>query len=314
MPAPASHRPPPRNTTNNANPRALTFTNPRRAPQYKKPPPPKSVLPQPKDEPTTFFGRWRQVIISVVVFLLISGGTIGLILGFYHVKAKSNREIQAGYDEATGPVSAPGLLESPYPYTTAYLSALPAGVTYFLPKIFPGVDINLKATPNLLKNPSFNNSQSKPWLNRDGYWNTSMRDVYPAHPRASIFGERHDESDLVQTAIQAGKGSFELTFLYSGTCDEEKLCQLPSNVTEPAWFWVRAGGGFNPSVVMSTNVITSNNTGLTQGYEGFRKAGFKIVSNSRNFTVAFSGYNYCGSWSVAQIALIKIPQFTLTEP
>ncbi|KAK6514426.1 hypothetical protein TWF506_008819 [Arthrobotrys conoides] len=56
-----------------------------------------SIIPDSKSEPNTFFTRWRQLIISIAVFLILLGGTIGIIVGIFRLKQPNHHDWQEAY-------------------------------------------------------------------------------------------------------------------------------------------------------------------------------------------------------------------------
>ncbi|KAK6502751.1 hypothetical protein TWF481_007798 [Arthrobotrys musiformis] len=56
-----------------------------------------SITDPSKPQANTFFGRWRQLIISIAVFLFLLGGTIGMIVAIFRLKQSSHHDWQEAY-------------------------------------------------------------------------------------------------------------------------------------------------------------------------------------------------------------------------
>ncbi|KAF3143497.1 hypothetical protein TWF594_005053 [Orbilia oligospora] len=57
----------------------------------------KSIILDSKVQRTTFFTRWRQLIISVAVFLVLLAGTVGIIVGIFRLKRPNHHDWQEAY-------------------------------------------------------------------------------------------------------------------------------------------------------------------------------------------------------------------------
>ncbi|EPS45174.1 hypothetical protein H072_851 [Dactylellina haptotyla CBS 200.50] len=73
----------------------------------------KSILPGARTQPDTFFIRWRQVIISAVVFLFLLCGTIGIVVGIFEFKRQLLHKEQATTSTSSQPAYQTWDIESP---------------------------------------------------------------------------------------------------------------------------------------------------------------------------------------------------------
>ncbi|KAK6530108.1 hypothetical protein TWF694_003480 [Orbilia ellipsospora] len=75
----------------------------------------KSIVPNSKDQPDTFFLRWRQVIISAGVFLVLLIGTISIIVGIFEYKRRIHPSTA---DVIAAATNTPAYLNSKYAHPT----------------------------------------------------------------------------------------------------------------------------------------------------------------------------------------------------
>lgn len=238
-------------------------------------------------------------------------------MGIFQIKPRSfTAESKLPYATYTVPATP---VYSYTGYTTATLTALPSGVITSVPTPFPEVPKWPNAYPqegNLLKNPTFANINSSNWENLNGSWTPFMGLINPEYfefPRAELSQFGPGPVDLSQTVKGVGPGRFRLTFLWYGNCDVDALrkSSTPEMRATPVWFWVRAGGGIDGQIILSSDEITVEDEhgapkGNTPGYMRFVEMGYVIWSLDEDFTVGFSGFSYCGRWSVAQVSLMKL--------